>query len=268
MTPESAVDPRRTVSTDGTPIAYWTTGSGPPVLLVHGAMSDHRRWRITPILSAAHRTVHAMDRRGRGGSGDAPTWSLDQEVADVRAVIDAIAADAGTEVDVLGHSLGGLLALRAAARNPHVRRLVLYEPAVVEGRQPPAVVARMQAALDDGRPHDAVLVMMREVVRMPEDEIAAMQSLPSWSARVEAAPTLPREMSVDLTWDAREGPNVTAPTLVILGGDSPAFMVDAAHRVVEAVPGAALAVIEGQQHVADLIQPDQFAEIVLGFLRA
>ncbi|MET0994855.1 MAG: alpha/beta fold hydrolase, partial [Mycobacterium sp.] len=147
MTPEPASDPRHAVSADGIPIAYWTVGSGPPVLLVHGAMSDHRRWRITPIL-AADRTVYLMDRRGRGGSGDAPTWSLDQEVDDVRAVIDAVATESGSAVDVLGHSLGGLLSLRAAAGNPQVRRLVLYEPAVLEGRQSPDVVARMQQALD------------------------------------------------------------------------------------------------------------------------
>ena len=265
MTPEPAPDPRHVVSTDGASIAYWTVGSGPSLLLVHGAMSDHRRWRITPIL-AADRTVHALDRRGRGGSGDAPTWSLAQEVEDVRAAIDAIASDSGTAVDVLGHSLGGLLSLRAAARNPQVRRLVLYEPAVIERRQPADVVERMQQALDDGRDEDAVLIMMREVVRMPEDEIATMRSLPSWPARVAAAPTLPREMSVELVWDPQEGPNVTARTLVILGGDSLAFMVEAAQRVLDGVPGAKLVVLEGQQHVADVIQPEKFADVVIEFL--
>ena len=265
MTPEPASDPRHVVSTDGTSIAYWTVGSGPPVLLVHGAMSDHHRWRITSIL-ATDRTVHALDRRGRGGSGDAPIWSLEQEVEDVRAVIDAIAADSGTAVDVLGHSLGGLLVLRAAARNPQVRRLVLYEPAVVEARQPADVVARMQQALDDGRDEDAVLIMMRDVVRMPEEEIAIMLSLPTWPARVAAAPTLPREMSVELVWDRQEGPDVTAPTLLILGGDSPEFMAEAAQRVLVGLPDAKLVILEGQQHVADVIQPEKFADVIVDFL--
>jgi pimeloyl-ACP methyl ester carboxylesterase len=50
------------------------TGSGPSLLLVHGVMSDHRRWRIIPLLEPSF-TMHALDRRGRGESGDASAWS-------------------------------------------------------------------------------------------------------------------------------------------------------------------------------------------------
>ena len=54
-------------SKDGTPIAYWTSGNGPPLVLVHGTPADHTRWRpLLPYLES-HTTVHAMDRRGRGG---------------------------------------------------------------------------------------------------------------------------------------------------------------------------------------------------------
>ncbi len=50
------------------------------------------RWRITPWLEP-HRRVHAMDQRGRGGSGDDPGWSLEREVEDVIAVIETVAAE-------------------------------------------------------------------------------------------------------------------------------------------------------------------------------
>lgn len=258
--------PETVRSPDGTLIAYWSTGAGPPILLVHGAMSDHRRWRIVERL-AAHRSVHAMDRRGRGGSGDADEWSLERETEDVAAVVDALAAKAGP-VDVLGHSLGGLLSLRAASLTSHMRRLVLYEPAVVETAQPADIVDRMRRALDEGRDADVVETMMREVVLMPEAEIVAMKALPSWPTRVATAATLPRELSVDLVWDRAEGSRLSLPVRVLQGGDSPEFMKRGCRRVVENVPGAELVVIEGQQHVADQLQPDGFADLVIDFVTA
>jgi pimeloyl-ACP methyl ester carboxylesterase len=265
MQPELS-GPEFVTSSDGTPIAYWCGGTGPPLLLVHGAMSDHQRWRITGLL-APHRTVYAMDRRGRGRSGDAADWSLAREVDDVAAVIDAVAAREGLAVDVLGHSLGGLLSLRAAAVTPHLGRLVLYEPAINEAAQPEDLLDRMRQALAEGRPADVVLMMMREVVGMPEREVAALQALPSWPTRVATAHTLPREMGVALTWAPEEGRRVGVPTLLILGSDSPDFVHEAIRLVDEALPDSRVVVLEGQQHVADQLIPDEFARVVLGFLQ-
>lgn len=257
--------PRFAISGDGTPLAYWSSGTGPPLLLVHGAMSDHRRWRITPILEP-HRTVHAMDRRGRGKSGDAPHWSLDREVDDVVAVVRVIADD-GTPVDLLGHSLGGLLALRAAARGADVRRLVLYEPSVNEDPISPDLSARVEALLAAGRREDAVDLVLREVVLMPEEEVAAMHALPSWPTRVAAAHTLPRELGASLTWDPAEGSRVRAPTLLLVGSDSPGFVTAGARLVADAVPDCTVVTLEGQQHIADQLIPEHFAGVVLDFLR-
>lgn len=263
MTPDSAA--KRVTSPDGTPIAYWSSGEGPPLLLVHGAMSDHRRWRVTPWLEP-HRTVHLMDRRGRGSSGDAPAWSLDREVEDVVAVIEAVAEEAQTPVEVLGHSLGGLLALRAAARSPSVRRLIVYEPSLDEPAQPPDLLDRMRALLAQDDRDAASVLVMREVVRMPEAEIATMRSLPSWSTRLDAAHTLPRELAVDLTLDPVEARRVGVPTLLLVGSDSPAFVQDSTRALADVLPDATIVVIDGQQHVADQLVPDVFARLVLEFL--
>jgi pimeloyl-ACP methyl ester carboxylesterase len=71
------------VSRDGTPIAFWRSGSGPPLVLVHGTTADHTRWvRVSPLFEERH-TVHAMDRRGRGGSGDAAAYAIEREAEDV-----------------------------------------------------------------------------------------------------------------------------------------------------------------------------------------
>jgi pimeloyl-ACP methyl ester carboxylesterase len=109
-------------SPDGTRIACWRSGSGEPLVLVHGTTADHRRWaRVLPHLEA-HFTVFAVDRRGRGASGDARDYRIEREFEDVVAVVAAI----GGPVTLLGHSYGGICAMEAALRTSAVRRLILY----------------------------------------------------------------------------------------------------------------------------------------------
>src|SRR3712207_9333377 len=77
-------------SADGTPIAYWRSGDGPPLILVHGSFDDHNVW--APVLPAFEErfSVYAVDRRGRGGSGDGTGHSLGGEGADIAGVGESI----------------------------------------------------------------------------------------------------------------------------------------------------------------------------------
>src|SRR5918997_2404684 len=92
---------------DGTEIACWTTGDGPPLVLVHGTTADHARWAAVLPHLEPHFTVHAIDRRGRGASGDAADYTVEREYDDVAAVVDAVAAQAGGAGGLLWGSLGG-----------------------------------------------------------------------------------------------------------------------------------------------------------------
>src|SRR5438270_11817518 len=111
-------------SSDGVTIGVWASGSGAPLLLVHGTTADHTRGHGVAAELGERFTVYAMDRRGRGHSGDADPYRVDAEFDDVAAVVDAI----GTDVNVLGHSYGALCALEAARRTSGVTALILYEP--------------------------------------------------------------------------------------------------------------------------------------------
>jgi pimeloyl-ACP methyl ester carboxylesterase len=104
----------RVVSRDGTGIAVWTSGQGPPLVVVHGTPADHTRWRPLLAYLEPSVTVHAMDRRGRGASGDAPAYELAREHEDVAAVVDAAAEASGSAVDLYGHSHGAIVAFGAA----------------------------------------------------------------------------------------------------------------------------------------------------------
>ena len=116
-------------STDGTMIAYQRSGTGPPLVLVHGTTADHTRW--TPVLPAfeQHFTVYGLDRRGRGGSGDAGQYAIEREFEDTVAVVNSIEEP----IFLLGHSYGALCSLEAASRTAHLRKLILYEPPIPTG---------------------------------------------------------------------------------------------------------------------------------------
>jgi pimeloyl-ACP methyl ester carboxylesterase len=93
-------------SRDDTKIAYARSGDGPPLVLVHGTAADHSRW--TSVLAALEQrfTVYAMDRRGRGASGDSADYAIAHEFDDVAALVDSI----GEPVVLLGHSYGAISA--------------------------------------------------------------------------------------------------------------------------------------------------------------
>jgi pimeloyl-ACP methyl ester carboxylesterase len=253
-------------SADGTRIAYHQSGSGPPLVLVHGTTADHSRWAgVSPALEP-HFTVYAVDRRGRGGSGDGPTYHLLLESEDIAAVVEGI----GGPVDVMGHSYGAICCLEAAVLSEGVRRLVLYEPPLPVGIElaPPGVSERVQALVDQGEREEALLLFFREVVRMPEPELAVMRALPVWQKRVALARTIPRELGLEehYRFDADRVGGCRAPTLLLLGGDSPPSARKATEVLDRALPDSRVVVLPGQQHVAMDTDPETFLRKVLGFL--
>lgn len=131
-------------------IAWERTGTGPPLVLVHGTTADRTRWRqVLPAIAERYRAC-AVDRRGRGESGDAAAYALEREFEDVAAVIVAI----GERVMLLGHSYGALCALEAPLLTANVRKLVLYEPPITLGERlyPARFIGKLQAMLDAGDP--------------------------------------------------------------------------------------------------------------------
>jgi pimeloyl-ACP methyl ester carboxylesterase len=254
-------------SWDGTEIAYRRSGAGRPLLLVHGGTADHTRWR--PVLPPLERefTVCAMDRRGRGGSGDEAPYAVEREFEDVAALVDAI----GEPVALLGHSFGAVCALEGALLTPNVRRLILYEPPPpgVEAIMPSDVAARLAALLAAGDRDGVVATFLREVAELPPHEVAMMRSLPAWAGRAAAAHTILREMEglkQRPPFDGARYARLRMPALLLLGGDSPSLYQDSIAAVAGALGNSRVAVMPGQQHVAMNTAPELFVKLVLEFL--
>lgn len=151
--------PGRTTAADGTPLGWLSLGTGPGLVIVHGAMQSALSQLDLARLLAPHHEVHLVDRRGRGMSGPYPPSAdyLRTEVEDLTTVLAATGAR-----DVLGISSGALIALRAAASTPALRRVAAFEPPLL--LDDPArldLAAQTRRELDAGDLPNALVTAMR-----------------------------------------------------------------------------------------------------------
>ena len=117
-------------SADGTPLAVWVDGGGPPLVMVHGSIADHTTFDPFVDVLRDEWTTFAMDRRGFGASGDGADYRIERDFEDVAAVVDTVAARTGGAVALWGHSYGANCAMGGAACTINVHHLVLYEPSL------------------------------------------------------------------------------------------------------------------------------------------
>lgn len=253
-------------------MAYEMIGSGDPLLLINGLGSDRSEWLYqTPVFSPHFRVV-TFDNRGAGESETPPgPYTTEQMAGDAAALLDHLGID---RADVLGVSLGGMIAQEVALRRPdRVRRLVLA-----------CTAPGGEGAL---RPSPGVL---QAFVRSPgadrEEEIR--RALPflytdgyrrSHPERVEAfvrrrlaAETSPEGHSCQLAaaqthsaWERLE--SIRAPTLVIAGEEDQVVPPENSRRIASRIPGAKLVLLPGAPHRFFAENAEAFNREVLSFLR-
>ncbi|MEV4535747.1 alpha/beta fold hydrolase [Asanoa sp. NPDC049518] len=250
-------------SRDGTTIAYERSGSGPPVILVDGAMC-HRAsgpMRGFAAVLSEHFTVYAYDRRGRGESGDTQPYAVEREIDDLRALV----AEAGGSAHGFGISSGAALLVLAAAAGVGFERLALYEPPYVADRDP-SYSPRLAELLSAGRDGDAIALFMTSI-GMPAELVAGMRTQPFWPVFEAVAPTLAYDNAImgDHSVPLAAAGSVTAPTLVAAGGASPANLRAAAKAAAEALPDALHRELPGETHDAS---PAVLGPVLVEFFRA
>ncbi len=258
-------------SADGTTIGVSSTGSGPALVLVDGALCSRATGPGEGLAKAlADRfTVWTYDRRGRGDSGAGVTpWSLDREVEDLAAVVEA----AGGHAHALGCSSGGLLALAAANGGVELDRVVVYEaPGIVDATHPatdPAFGERVRGLVDGGDRSGAVKAFMR-LVGAPAPMVALLRLMPVWRKLTAVAHTLPWDLSlvVPRSQGTPDRPaswsGATRPVLVLAGGRSPEYMRNAQASLAAALPHGRCEVVPGQTHMVKAVA---LAPVVSAFL--
>jgi pimeloyl-ACP methyl ester carboxylesterase len=242
-------------------ISAMKTGTGPALLLIHGALLNATlSWSAVLQKLAEHFTVYAMDRRGRAPSGDAEDYSISLEAGDIVRVIKAI----GQPVTVLAHSYGALATLEALDQLNGVAQLILYEPPVTLaplGPETEEIMLRMEGALQENDREKIVTIFLCEQIGAPPERLAAFRSSPIWPIVLQIASTLPREsraVNTPRTLDERLA-QCRIPTTMLLGTETPARMKDSSIFVSKGIPGCRLVMLEGQGHSAMMDAPDLFA---------
>jgi pimeloyl-ACP methyl ester carboxylesterase len=247
-----------TIRANGLDIGYAAAGTGPPLLMLHGATSSGQADFAAqqPLFTKAFR-VYRPDARGHGrtrwdaADGFRSEWLAD----DALAFADALHL---ATFHLLGFSMGAMTALQLASRHPErVRTLVVV--GITTQREPRASVARRlmdPARIDRQDPAWAAdLARLHDPV---QGEGAWRRLLPAIAADVATQPLLsPRELR-----------RITAPALVSAGDRDPFVPVDHAWGLQRQLPDARLLVVPDCTHEVTIRRPGLFNEAAGGFYRA
>ena len=254
--PRAAVSHVEHVSSfDGTLIAYTERGSGPAVLLLHGFAADHDLNWVRPgvmgALAGAGRRVIATDARGHGAS-DKPrrpeAYAGDTMVRDAKAVLDHLGVE---QVDVVGYSMGAMVAARLVPVEGRTRAVVLggvgatITPPRTGGRRPEAIAAALLA--DDPTSIENVAARaFREFAQSTGADRQALAALSRSSA-----------LRFDVRFDA-----ITVPALVVVGADD--ALIRSPGELVHKLPSARMITVAGD-HLGAPYDP-AFARAIVDFL--
>lgn len=258
-------------SADGTRIAYDRYGEGPAVILVNGALGYRKFKTIEQIARSLseHCTVINYDRRGRGDSGPAGPASVEREVEDLAALIDAV----GGRASLWGYSSGSAVALRGAAAGLGVEKLVLYEtpfktdPEAKFPRDDYAAGLEPLIAADDRM--GAAKHFLRNL-GMPGLMVSVMSLVPMFKKFGANGHTLMFDYLAlgdhnmhGAPLRAEEWETVTCPTLVVYGSKTYPSLKHASRSLADVLPNATLSELPGQKHA---VKPNAIVPVIAEFV--
>jgi len=124
------------------------------------------------------------------------------------------------------------------------------------------MVERLDALLAQGS-EEIVEALFREALGTSDEELSELRAQPSWPARIAAAHTIPPEGRVEVegALDPELAADITVPTLLLTGEDSPAFLTKGIETLAAVLPDAHVLVLEDQEHIADIVAPGRLRHV-------
>ena len=237
----------REVSVAGLPVRYEVAGEGDPVVLVHGLSGSTRWWdRNVPALARHHR-VYLVNLPGFGAfRRRAQRFVLAEATSWLLAWMEAVGL---RSAHLVGHSMGGYLSLKLAARRPEaVRKLVLVDPAgMPSGRTTLGHLGPLLLAARYARP-TFLPVLVRDALYAGPFTV--------WRTARDL-------LAEDVRDDLRR---VGMPTLLVWGDRDPLIPPSIGEVMRAEVPDSRLLVIEGAGHNPMFDCPEDFNAALLAFL--
>jgi len=253
----------KTIKVDGLDVRYYTAGQGEPLVVIHGGGGDARTWRRNIAELAKNYTVYAPDLPGYGGSQPLDGAYYIPELVEF---VDKFARSLGLEkFNLVGHSLGGGIALNYALKSPHkIKKLVLVSSLCL-GREIafwvrlfslPALIRSLGALII------AVLKGVKWVVKQLNPVEFIMPLSPA-SMTIGGSITTFREQTLVLENRLSE---VTMPTLLVWGAKDPIVPVMQAYRASKVIPDCRVEVFENRGHNVHRDELKQFSSVITRFL--
>jgi pimeloyl-ACP methyl ester carboxylesterase len=225
-------------------LAHEISGSGPPVLLIHGLGASRRWWSATTPALSDRFTVIAVDLVGFGDSRG--RFHLRRAARHVEELLDALGVKRG---GVVGHSMGGLVAARLAFQAPdRVSRLVLVDAPLL-----PFSWGLSRHALN----------LLRAGRHLPPEYRSLVAGDYLRAGPRSMALGIRGILGLDLS---RQLGRIRAPCLLLWGDRDPLVPISVGRQAAELIPNARLAVMSGVGHAPMWEQPAEFVRIVGDFL--
>lgn len=243
-------------------------GAGAPVALLHGLFGSVRNFRSVQTRLAARYRVLALDLRNHGSSPHRPGLSYDSQAADLW---DTLGRHDAIPASLVGHSMGGKVAMYAALQSPHsVSRLVVCDIAPVA--YPPQFRSYARAMLDldlrSGLTRTEANEALAQAIPEPSVRAFLLQNLepgtrPRWRfGLAEIAAALP---SIE-GWDAPLGACFTGPVM-FLTGERSGYVRASGRPIIEALfPAARFVTLKDAGHWLHADQPEAFLSALQAFL--
>jgi pimeloyl-ACP methyl ester carboxylesterase len=257
----------KTVTVNRTELTYIERGTGTPVVLVHGQLSDYRFWKASIEAASARHRVVAYSRRyffPNPSSESLPRFGGPTDVPDLIAFIEALGI---SPVHLVGHSSGGHAALLVAIERPDlVQSLVLAEGGFLAGPGIENGVAASRTA--------------RTLLEADKDEEAVRTFIDTANGpgsfdrmtQAERQANLDNRMALGLPISpppsCEEVGTVAMPTLIVRGDSSPAFLHSMMDALAACLPSAEQAMIPNASHAMFVDNPGAFNAALLPFLAA
>jgi len=249
-------------------IAFERRGTGSPLVLLHGGLSDHREWRPQLEELADSFTVIAWDAPGCGDSTDPPaTFRMPQYADALAGFVDALEL---VRPHVAGLSWGSTLALELYRRRPELPRSLVLASAYAgwAGSLPAEVVAeRLRSVMDElSLPPDEVARSFAPSLftdRAPPATMEEVVATMSGFRRSGAEPMLRAMAEADLD---EVLPTIEIPTLLLYGEEDERAPTTVAREMHAKIPGSTLVMLRAAGHQANLEAADGFNRAVRGFL--
>ncbi len=260
----------KTVPVGDIEIAYKIFGKGNPILLINGFTATLDFW--DPIMLAklaSNHTVITFDNRGIGNttSGD-KKFTITQFANDTSGLLDALNIK---KADVMGWSMGGMIAQELALANPDkVGKLIIYA-STCGGNEtaPPSSEVMEVFENQSGTQSERVqkLLPLLFPAEWRTQNPSYFKNLPT-TTEIVPDKTIAHQMEAIFSWTGtcNQLKNIIQPTLVIVGNEDILTPPANSLLITNNIPGAWFVQMQGGGHALSLQYPEKFSNIILTFL--